>query len=549
MNISAVLKVFLFSLVLALISRFGYLGFDSWQNERRTSDLCAAVGNYLETGNLREAFEGLQYGAARSGSKKVCISILDNGRSYAPNCEDQAVNYQTITCRAEANTGVRALVMYPREDFFGRDLAMLWGWLTASLLLLLYLTQAFSAYLGRQLLAELHVRVLGEAGEKKGAIGRLAEWILYRAGILQLLRKQAQDFENEIKEYRNRLVTESALRSQKEIEAAKAEVFVERIRKIRHDIRSPLSGLLAVQEALDPKDDLLYSTFSSVVRGLRSLVEKLNNLEIEEQAPQLTIVEVVAEEAVRAVRMKFLKRKNISLNLSYDAEKLSPVFAVPDALHRIFENLLENAFDAVPVNGTINLSVISDATDCRVFVEDTGCGIDPEFIPKLFQEGATFGKVAGTGLGLYHAKKSLEAWRGSIAYEARDSAGARISIRLPLAQTGVVFKGKPNARRLVVIDDDLGMPASLSRAGYEVSASAATFEDGLTILRQKTPADVAILVDQDLAGRRGTDLIAEAPGRPSFLCTNDFDNPDVVQRARQVGAVIIPKPILLPRMS
>jgi hypothetical protein len=72
---------------------------------------------------------------------------------------------------------------------------------------------------------------------------------------------------------------ESNLRIQKEAEVAKADEYVEKIKKIRHDIRSPLSTLMALQNELDPKDELVHSAFSSAVRGVRSLVEKLDNVE------------------------------------------------------------------------------------------------------------------------------------------------------------------------------------------------------------------------------------------------------------------------------
>ncbi|MBX3039564.1 MAG: hypothetical protein KF789_02500 [Bdellovibrionaceae bacterium] len=545
---TTVLKIFLLSFAIAVVGRYGYLGLESWQNERRTADLCAAVGNYLETGNLREAFEGLEYGAARAGAGRACINILDNGRSYAPNCVDQAINYQTVTCRAEANAGVRALIMYPREALFNSKLVVLWGWLAFGLMLILYVARYLASYLSVQMMEELRVRIIGDSSRQEKRLGSgIVEWILNRAGIIKLFMAQAQDFEEKIRAYESRLVSESALRAQKETEATKATVYIERIRKVRHDIRSPLSGLLAVQEAIDPNDELLYSTCSSVARGLRSLVEKLNDLEAEELTPRLTILEVLAEQATQGVRLKFSKRKNISLALHYDSEKLSPVFAVPDALLRIFENLLENAFDALPLNGAIEVHVSTDASHCQITFEDNGCGIAPEIATRLFQEGATHGKVGGTGLGLYHAKKSLAAWNGTICHKPKVGGGTRFLLTLPLAQTGVVFKGRPNHSRVIVVDDDPKVPDALERSGYDVAASAATFEAGRLLLAAEGPADTVALVDQDLGGGRlGTDLIAEVPGRRIIhLCTNDFDNPEVVRRAKQVGVSIIPKPLIL----
>lgn len=548
MRTMAILKIFILAAVLAVVGRYGYLSFESWQNEWRTSELCAAVGNYLETGNLRQAFEGLEYGASRTGSKKVCISITDNGRSFAPNCMDSSMNYQTVACKAEANVGVRALVMYPKDDLSGRKLFILWGFVAVILTLMLYLSQKVISYLSAQIMNELRQRLFGESSDKEKRIsGRIAEWILSRTGIWQLVKQQAEDFEKKIKSYEERLVSESALRAQKEAEAVKTKKYIEKIRNIRHDIRSPLSGLLAIQEVLDSTDTLLYSTCSSVVRGLRSLVEKLNNLEDEESAPRLTIVEVVAEQAVQAVRLKFLNRKNISLALHFNTEKLTPVFAVPDTLSRIFENLFENAFDAVSSDGLINAFVSADNTQCRIVIEDNGCGIAPELTSRLFTEGATYGKVGGTGLGLYYAKKSLDAWGGKISYEPKSGGGTRFTITLPIAQTGVLYKSHPGADKLIVVDDDPNVPGVLKRTGFAVLAVATDYETGRKLLADKKLGNIAALVDQDLGnGKLGTDLIVEVPSpRMVFLCTHDYDNPSVVQMAKQAGVSIIPKPLLL----
>ena len=547
MRFSTAIKTFIVALLIAVASRYSFLGLESWKNEKRTADLCAAVGNFLETGNLREAFEGLEYGAKRAVTGKVCINVLDNGRSYAPNCVDERASYQTVTCKAEANTGVRALVMYPQEKLFAHGLIILWGWIALALSLMLYISRSFANYLSLRILEELRVRIFDSPREQKNFIGRIVDSILSRTGILRLFEVQAQDFEKKIKTYEDRLVSESILLAQKEVEADKAKMYVDKIRKIRHDIRSPLSGLLAVQEALDSSDDLLYSTFLSVVRGLRTLVEKLNNLEAEELSPRLTIVEVVAEQAAQAVRLKFLKRKNVSLCIHYHKEKLSPVFAVPDAFLRIFENLFDNAFDAVSLNGAIDVKIQSDGSRCRIVVEDNGCGVVTSLIPRLFQEGATFGKVGGTGLGLYHAKRTLDAWKGTISCEPRAEGGTRFLLTLPLAQTGVIYKGVPNDGRLIVIDDDSQVPILLKQRGYEVVASATTFEGGQKLLLKDTPKDAITLIDQDLGDDRlGTDLIAENIGRKAIcLCTNDFDNPEVVQMAKQVGAAIIPKPLIM----
>lgn len=547
MKAMALTKIILFSLAVAILGRLGSLELQSWENRRLTADLCAAAGNYLETGNLREAFESLEYGASRAKSGRACVSVIDNGRSFAPNCVDERISYQTVTCHADANKGVRAQVMYPKGEVFARELLTLWAVVAIVLSLLILLLRMSVAYLSSQLLQELRETALGESrSNDKNIAARFFDGVLERTGIRAVIHAQAQSFEEKIKAYEFRLVSEAEIRTQREAEVTRSRDYAEKIKKIRHDIRSPLSGLLAVQEAVGTSDGLLSSTITSVVRGLRDLVERINDLESEEATPSLTIVEVVAEEAVKTTRLKFQKAKKVTIRLQYEKE-LSPVFAVAGALRRIFENLLENAFDAVSTGGLINITVRNTAKDCQIIFEDNGCGLSPEQIPRLFQEGATFGKVGGTGLGLYHAKQSLQAWGGAISFENNANGGARFILSIPIAQMGVVYVAPPaSPKKVLVVDDDPKVASLLARSGHEVVGVAESFEEALSLLSRARPEAALVLIDHELGGRKGTDLIAEIPNRRNFyLCTNDFDREDTVRRAREVGVNIIPKPLLL----
>jgi DNA-binding NarL/FixJ family response regulator len=99
----------------------------------------------------------------------------------------------------------------------------------------------------------------------------------------------------------------------------------------------------------------------------------------------------------------------------------------------------------------------------------------------------------------------------------------------------------------LVIDDDPGIPESLREIGFNVVNWASTYEEGQQLLAREHESDVTILVDHRLNdGLLGTDLIAEHAIRSRvFLCTNDFDNPEVIRRARQVGVQILPKPLCI----
>jgi signal transduction histidine kinase len=103
----------------------------------------------------------------------------------------------------------------------------------------------------------------------------------------------------------------------------------------------------------------------------------------------------------------------------------------PRSLSRVFHNLFGNAVDAMPKGGVIKLRF--DLTDREVIteIEDTGRGIAPEVVDRLFEAFVTFGKPRGTGLGLSITRKIVEEHQGKMSARNRPGGGAIFSFRLP----------------------------------------------------------------------------------------------------------------------
>ena len=117
----------------------------------------------------------------------------------------------------------------------------------------------------------------------------------------------------------------------------------------------------------------------------------------------------------------FSNNDNIIVNA--DAERLTQVVS----------NLLTNAFKFTQ-KGEITVNITTDDTDQQVVVSvtDTGQGIDPEIMPRLFTKFATK-SIVGTGLGLYVSKRIIEAHGGKMwAENNSDGIGATFSFTIPL---------------------------------------------------------------------------------------------------------------------
>ncbi len=129
--------------------------------------------------------------------------------------------------------------------------------------------------------------------------------------------------------------------------------------------------------------------------------------------------------------------KQVSLDIP--AAPSATVIGDKARLEQVFFNLLGNAIKFTPEGGRVTVQVCVEADAVTVKVTDTGLGIDPQFLPFVFdrfrQADDTSGReFGGLGLGLSIARQLVEAHGGSIQVESEGRGkGAAFTVRLPLA--------------------------------------------------------------------------------------------------------------------
>src|SRR5262249_52952722 len=103
-------------------------------------------------------------------------------------------------------------------------------------------------------------------------------------------------------------------------------------------------------------------------------------------------------------------------------------------LGRVFANLIGNAIKYAPGPGRVDVSLAADDAYVVVTVADTGYGLSPADLQRLFTRYARFHRdkgIPGTGLGLYLSKAIVEAHGGSIAVVSEVGRGSTFTVRLP----------------------------------------------------------------------------------------------------------------------
>ena len=122
--------------------------------------------------------------------------------------------------------------------------------------------------------------------------------------------------------------------------------------------------------------------------------------------------------------------------MNYDgAEQNVFVYADPEQMVQVFNNLIKNAIQAIPEEreGEISISLTEEAKEVTITVSDNGAGIDAEIQDKLFIPNFTT-KSTGMGLGLAIAKNIIEISGGSITFSTAIDEGTTFTVRLPKSE-------------------------------------------------------------------------------------------------------------------
>jgi two-component system, NtrC family, sensor kinase len=123
--------------------------------------------------------------------------------------------------------------------------------------------------------------------------------------------------------------------------------------------------------------------------------------------------------------------KQIAIDRQYG--ELPRVRCHPDRLNQVWMNLAHNAIQAMPEGGALVIRTASDGTDVTVSFEDTGIGMPPEILTRIFEPGFTTkaGRV-GMGLGLLISRQVIEQHHGRIDVDSEPGRGTTFTIVLPV---------------------------------------------------------------------------------------------------------------------
>jgi signal transduction histidine kinase len=226
----------------------------------------------------------------------------------------------------------------------------------------------------------------------------------------------------DVSELRLRLeLAEEAVRKAEE-RAAAGRLALE----VMHDIRNPLEALrnLNYLTSLSAENPADVRRFVQLAEEQLEIVTGIANSTLgfvkAAKHPRPVNLAMLAEAGLR-IHQRTIERKKIHLSTDFDRDAVAPMY--PGELLQVISNLLTNALDAVPSQGALRLRVRKCAGCVYLVVADSGHGISPENLHRIFKPFFTTKDERGTGLGLALSRKIVERHHGSIRLRTSQQPG------------------------------------------------------------------------------------------------------------------------------
>jgi PAS domain S-box-containing protein len=272
---------------------------------------------------------------------------------------------------------------------------------------------------------------------------------------------------------------------------------------LSHELRAPLNPILGWAQLLQvrtfdkAKTAEAYAIIERSARSQAQLIDDLldiakilrGKLTMELASVNLAMVIKVALDTVRPAALAK------SIIVYPDLSDIGQISGDAGRLQQVVWNLLSNAVKFTPSHGKINIRLQRNADQAEIIVSDTGKGIDPEFLPHIFesfrQEDASITrKYGGLGLGLSIVRTLVEAHGGTVFAESKgENLGAIFTVRLPFLDTQQEREKLDHAEihdlhltgtRVLIVDDDLDnrelLTVVLEQYGAEVMSAASAAE-------------------------------------------------------------------------
>jgi signal transduction histidine kinase/ActR/RegA family two-component response regulator len=299
---------------------------------------------------------------------------------------------------------------------------------------------------------------------------------------------------------------------------------------LSHELRTPLNAILGWTKLMRAKAvpaasfDKALEKVERNAQAQTRLIEDLleisrittGKLTLEQRPFDLVTLCKTAIDSIRPTA----EARGVAIERDFQAVAM-PTAGDPDRLQQVIWNLLSNAVKFTPAGGTVTVTLRRTDANDEIVVSDTGIGIEPSFLPNVFDtfrqaDASSTRSHGGLGLGLSIVKRLVELHGGEVSASSGGAGtGATFTVRLPVVQTdrarqavdpiapAPLPEGRLTGTRILVVDDDRDtreLLVSVFEAAGAVVRPAASAAEAVTIALDDPPdalvSDIA-MPDQD----------------------------------------------------
>ncbi len=329
----------------------------------------------------------------------------------------------------------------------------------------------------------------------------------------------------------------------KELDTLKSRLYA----NITHEFRTPLTVISGMAEKIKSNSgEWMERGLAMIRRNSRQLLELVNQMldlsKLESGAMSVNWVRGNVVSYLNYISESFkslAESKGITLHFHSEAETILTDYD-PEKLLAIFSNLLSNAIKFTPEDGNIDVEIshaeIHGKPGFQTKIKDTGIGIPPEVLPKIFErfyqvDNSFTRQEGGTGIGLTFCREMVIFLKGELTVNSTPGMGSVFTVTLPLAENPGVKAGPEIPDREADPADNFSGVVAPSPTGWEHSAAEGLSE----ILIVEDNADVVGYMQACLKGEYR--VVVAANGREG------------VQKAIERVPDIIISDVMMPEMD
>lgn len=208
-------------------------------------------------------------------------------------------------------------------------------------------------------------------------------------------------------------------------------------RQVAHDIRGPLTALATLSKLSHEMSSEKRTMFDLAVNRMQGIAEDLlaksrKQQDKDQSAPPSVVggdVAAVVEDLITEFKFSYPM-----INFSISNHLTDSCWIVLDVVkfQRILSNLINNAIESCHrEEALVGVQLSRVEGKVRIQVIDNGCGISEEQLKVIGNEGISFGKQNGNGLGIFDAKSSLQSCGGELKIESRQNLGTQVTLIVP----------------------------------------------------------------------------------------------------------------------